>query len=127
MTALEPYTYFAYINRTKDGDTIEAFVDQGFGDARPKQAFRILGINAREHNEPGGPEAAAYLAALLPVGTRVIVNSVKPDKYGDRYDGKFILPDGQDLASVLIAQQWAAPWNGKGKKPVPPWPRTITT
>jgi endonuclease YncB( thermonuclease family) len=126
MTALLPYTFYSYINRTKDGDTVEVFVDQGFGTARPKQSFRILGINAREEGQPGGPEAAAHLAELLPVNTRVIVNSVKPDKYGDRYDGKITLPDGRDLSSVLIAEQWAAPWNGQGTKPVPPWPRTIT-
>lgn len=122
----EQFTFRAYVNRVIDGDTIEAFVDQGFGDARPKQIFRLLGINAREHTEPGGPEAAQHLAGLLPAGTEITLTSVKPDKYAERYDAKITLADGSDLATALIGAQWAAAWNGNGKKPVPPWPREVS-
>ena len=85
--------------------------------------LRILGINCREHDEPGGPEAAAYLATLAPVGSMVAVLLVRTDKYGGRNLATITLPSGEDLASRMIADGYAAPWNGRGRKPIPPWPR----
>jgi endonuclease YncB( thermonuclease family) len=97
------------------------------------QAFRLLGCNARELAEPGGVEARDHLAGLVldvgvPVGLGrrgVVLTSVKRDKYGGRYDAAVTLPDGSDLVAGLIAGQWAAPWDGRGPRPVPPWPRTV--
>ncbi len=37
-----------------------------------------------------------------------------------------VLPHGANLVAELIAQQWAVIWDGNGKAPVPPWPRTVT-
>jgi hypothetical protein len=56
----------------------------------------------------------------------VTLTSVKPDKYGDRMLATIILPDGSDLVTSLIAEEWAAPWSGRGVKPLPPWPRTVS-
>jgi micrococcal nuclease len=113
-----------HVARVIDGDTVALDVDLGFGVWVLGRSFRLLGCNAREHDAPGGPEATANLAALLPVGTQVSVTSVHDDKYGGRYDASITLPDGRDLTSVLVSEQWAAPWDGIGPKPVPPWPRT---
>lgn len=118
------YTYNAIITRVIDGDTVKADVDLGFGTWRKDQSFRLLGVNAREHNVPGGPEATANLTALLPAGTHVALTSVKNDKYGERFDATVTLADGQDLATLLIKDRWAAAWNGQGVRPVPAWPRT---
>jgi endonuclease YncB( thermonuclease family) len=84
--------------------------------------FRIVGINARELAQPGGPEARDHLAALLPAGTEVTVASLKPDKFGSRWDAA-ITCSGGEVAAELVATQWAAAWDGTGTKPVPPWPR----
>jgi endonuclease YncB( thermonuclease family) len=119
-----PYTYNAIVQRVIDGDTLVANVDLGFGLMRMAQSFRILGINAREHSMPGGREAAANLATLLPFGTAIVLASVKDDKYGGRYDARITLPDGRDLSGLLVAAEWAAPWDGQGVKPVPAWPRS---
>lgn len=86
-------------------------------------SFRLLGCNAAEHGTPGGDAATANLRTLLPVGEMVTVASVKNDKYS-RYDAAIMLPDGTELVKKLIAEQWAAPWDGTGPKPVPLWPRT---
>lgn len=120
---MTPYTYTAVITRVIDGDTVKADVDLGFNVWRRDQSFRVLGINAREHDEPGGSEAAANLTALLPAGARILLTSVKADKYGNRYDATIELPGGRDLAALLVADGWAAAWNGQGHKPVPVWPR----
>lgn len=117
------YRYSAVVLEVEDGDGLKADVDLGFHAWIRDQPFRLLGVNAREKSEPGGMEAKANLAALLPPGTAVTLTSVKPDKYGGRMDAHVTLPDGTDLSSLLISTGWAAAWNGRGAKPLPPWPR----
>lgn len=123
------YTYNARVVTVHDGDTLTLDVDLGFF-THVVVPFRILGMNARELSEPGGPEARDHLIELLPVGTSVTITSVKPDKFGGRYDAVISWHnDGGgdvDVAGLLIVNQWAAAWNGLGVKPVPPWPRTLT-
>lgn len=137
----------AVVTAVHDGDTFDATVilgpayqgldvDYGFhiykehpngGPARIvlHTAVRLLGCNARELNQPGGQEARAALLSVMPVGALIRLHTTSPDKYGGRYDAEVTLPDGRDLVSLLISEQWAAPWSGSGTKPVPPWPRTI--
>jgi endonuclease YncB( thermonuclease family) len=119
------YTYAATVRRIIDGDTLTLDCDLGFNVWVLGQTFRLLGVNARELSDIGGREAQANLSALCPNGTPVMITSVKPDKYGGRYDCSITLSDGTDLAKRLIALYWAAAWNGSGTKPVPPWPRPV--
>lgn len=120
------YSYAAVLLDGHDGDNVKANIDLGFETWMRKVSVRLDGCNARELDEPGGPQARAYMADLAPAGTKVVLRSVKDDKYGGRYNGVVMLPSGRSLAELLIAGQWAAPWNGRGTKPVPPWPRTAT-
>jgi endonuclease YncB( thermonuclease family) len=117
------FEYSARVARVIDGDTFVVDVDLGFRIWSTAVSMRILGINARELHDPGGAEAKANLETLVPPNVFVTMTSVKPDKYGDRWLAKIVLPDGRDLSQTLIDQQYAAPWNGRGVKPVPPWPR----
>lgn len=120
------FTYAASVARVVDGDTIIMNVDLGFGAWLHNQSFRLLGLNAREHADIGGPEAVIHLRALLPAGTPCTLSSVKNDKYGGRYDAVVTLNDGTNLNQLLVQTEWAAAWSGAGTKPVPPWPRTAT-
>ena len=121
------YTYNAMVVAVHDGDTITASIDLGFHVMLFQQQVRLLGCNARELSEPGGLEARDNLRALLPSApATVTIRTVRPDKFGGRYDAQITLPDGTDLVSKLIADGWAAPWDGTGSKPVPPWPRPNT-
>lgn len=115
------YRYSATIDRVIDGDTLVASVDLGFQVWLRNQTFRVLGINARELTQPGGPEARDNLTAII--GPAVTLTSIKPDKYGGRMLAVITLADGTDL-SLLVATGWAATWDGTGPKPSPPWPRT---
>lgn len=117
------FQYQATVSRVIDGDTVVMDIDLGFSIVL-HQSVRLLGLNAREHDMPGGPEATANLETLLPAGQAVTLSTMKPDKYGSRYDADVTLPDGRDLSALLIQDGWAAPWTGAGTKPVPPWPRT---
>jgi len=117
------YDYRAYVVRVVDGDNVILNVDLGFSTWK-KASFRLVGLNAREMSEPGGPEAKANLDRILPPDTELELRSLKPDKYADRYDALLLLPgDPVSVNALLISGQWAAPWNGRGVKPLPPWPR----
>lgn len=113
----------ATINRVVDGDTVEIDVAIGFG-VTYRGSFRILGINARELHEPGGQEAKANLVALLPVGSTIQLGSVKNDKFS-RYDALLSNTAIGDVSTYLINTGWAAPWDGNGPRPTPPWPRPV--
>lgn len=119
------YVYRATVVSVHDGDTLTLDVDLGFF-VHVVVPFRLAGINARELAQPGGPEARDHLAMLLPAGAVVTVASIKPDKFGGRWDAAITCDIFGDLAAELVASQWAAAWDGTGPKPVPPWPRTVT-
>ena len=129
-TSLQPYVYYATVTAVHDGDTFQ--VDLDYGDHMWQKAveIRLNGCNAAELASPGGADAQAALAAYLPVGTVVLLQSLAPDKFGTRKDADVYLLDaagrplpGGNLVTLLIAQGWLAPWNGTGPKPVPAWPR----
>lgn len=124
---MQSYVYNATVVKVHDGDTLTLDVDLGFN-VHMIESFRLFGCNARELSQIGGLEARDHLASLLPVGTPVQVESIKPDKFGNRYDGiiKIGAIEHLDLVQKLITEQWAAAWDGRGDKPVPPWPRTVT-
>ncbi len=86
-------------------------------------ACRLAGLNARELSAPGGPEAGAHLASLIPPGTPVTVQSVRPDKYAGRFDG-VIYAGTASVNDRMIADGFAAAWDGTGSRPVPPWEGT---
>ena len=119
------------LNRVVDGDTFYADVkrtlDFGFHlEIAPSavQKFRLNGCNAAPMSTESGKGAAAELAALLSIGPFTLT-SVGAYKYGDEWMAEVLLPDGRRLTDVMIAEQWAAPWNGQGAQPLPPWPRTV--
>lgn len=129
---LIPFVYRATILGVQDGDGLVVDLDQGrgqhdLGENGKGLPLRLAGCNARELSEPGGPEAAEHLATLLPLGTRVHIATIKPDKYGGRWQARVELLDGTDLVELLVAEQWVAPWNGRGPRPLPPWPRSGAT
>lgn len=117
-----PYQYRATLVRVIDGDTVKLNVDLGFS-IFTQQSCRLAGINTRELSEPGGPQAAEHLAALLAVPGELTVRSVKPDKFAGRFDGEIWI--GKQVESVnyqMIRDGYAVPWSGLGPKPSPQWP-----
>jgi hypothetical protein len=126
------YTYYADVVEVLDGDTVVMDWDLGRRTWARDQHFRLAWASARKLSMDGGPEAGAAVAALLPVGTRTVIRSIKLDRDPEdvtsfeRYVVTIQLPDGRDLAAHLIAEQWAARWDGRSRPiPYPPWPRTV--
>lgn len=109
-----------------DGDTLSVDIDLGQEIWIRSRPVRLAGIAARELRLPGGKEARDHLAALLPVGTVVRVDSQGWDKYGGRIDGSIVrLPDGMDVSAAMVADGYAVDWDGKGAQPLPPWPLPV--
>lgn len=128
----QTFIFWMTVEVVHDGDTLYGDCDQGIGiHNRGKSpngmGFRLAGCNARELSQPGGPEARDHLATILPVGWQGWVESLHWDEYAGRIDIRVTLPDGTDLVDQLIAEQWAAAYNGSGPMPIPPWPRTVQT
>lgn len=121
----------ALINATvlewHDGDTVLVNADRWMRDYST-WSIRVLGMACLELADPGGPETRDECARRWPAGTRVVLATVKPDKYGSRKDAQVWVPDGTGAATTaamaLIADRWALPWDGRGKQPKPAWPRT---
>lgn len=125
-----PFLYNATVVSVHDGDTIYVVVDRGMydytGSEKKPVPIRLDGAAARELADPGGKDARDFVAHLLPEGTPLVLETVKPDKYAPRWRARvrFIL-DGreQDLTDYLIHEGWAVAWNGTGTQPKPAWPR----
>lgn len=121
-----PRVFPAVIVGAHDGDTVKVNCDLGLDVWRYVNARLVLdadtGINCIELRDPGGKEARDRLLQLAPPGSPVTVTSYRYDKYGDRIDCRLILPDGRNLAQILITDGYAVGWNGKGARPVPTWP-----
>ena len=122
------YMLWVSVNRIHDGDTLYGSIDQGLGlwNLGPNDAgwgFRLDGCNAIELPTAGGRAARDNLATLIPVGSVLQVESVRWDKFSGRLDVKIDHPLYGDLTDHLIAEGWAVRWDGRGARPVPPWPR----
>lgn len=117
----QPRTYPATITGVHDGDSATALADLGWGVLRVV-TIRLNGINAIELNQPGGKEARDHLLTLMPINTKVMLTVLGWDKYGDRSDSLIALPDGRDVCTQMVVDGYAAVWDGKGPRPVPPWP-----
>lgn len=75
------YRYNGVVLRWVDGDTVDIMVDLGFT-VSVRQRFRLLGVNTPEKGEDGYVEATELSNAYVPVGSKVILQSKKTDKYG---------------------------------------------
>lgn len=104
-----------------DGDTVRCFLDLG-ADIWWRVLCRLHGIAAREKTDPGGPEAKAHLAELIPAGSVVHVQSLSWDKYAGRIQAALFRADGLDVGARMVADGYAALWDGRGPQPKPPWP-----
>lgn len=109
------YTYRARIVSIYDADTVRADIDLGFGAWLANQPLRIYGIDAPERGTPEGGLAKAAAERLLAIepGQAITITTLKDktEKYG-RYLAKITLPNGEDYATLLIAEGYAVPYYG---------------
>ncbi len=119
--------HFAVVTAVIDIDTIRCDIDQNLKDWKRDFPVRLAGCNGWEIATEAGKAAKAHMVQRLPVGTKIVLTTIKDYKFGGEFVAKVWLLDGTNLIEELIAQQWLEPWDGRGKGSdhVPPWPRTI--
>lgn len=109
----ETYVRNAKINKVIDGDTVDLQVDLGF-DLTALMRCRLDGINAPEKNTAEGKVSQAWMAQTLPIGSDVVVQTVKDkkEKYG-RYLAVVFLPgQAKSINDQLVEQGLAKPYDG---------------
>ena len=104
------YQYNATVVRWVDGDTVILDVDMGFYLWQKNLHFRLNRVNTPERGQPRFDEAVKIVNELAPVGSRVVINTYKEDKYGrwlcDIMDAK-----GQvQINQILLEYGWV--YNG---------------
>lgn len=124
-----PFFFNAWVLEWIDGDTVRAKVDRGDRDYST-WVVRLFGCAALELSEPGGRETLAEVSRRWPVGTPLVLATLKPDKYGERKLARVIANREDrtgtcDVAWELIDSGWAAVWSGQGRQPRPQWPRVV--
>lgn len=109
------YLYRAACRRVVDGDTFVADVDLGFR-VSCAVTVRLRGVNAPEHNKPGGQDATDFLRALL-LGdsepTEVLLQSFHDAQSFARWICDAWLPTGQPLADAIIVAGHGKPFDAK--------------
>jgi micrococcal nuclease len=99
--------------RVVDADTVWLHIELGL-DVSTKQSVRLFGINAPEMSTPEGKKAREFVAALMPVGQMVLLQTIKDkrEKYG-RYLGVVVVGDTV-LNDLLVQEGHAVPYDGRG-------------
>ena len=103
------YAVPAVVDYIVDGDTFSA---QVFLEPTVKITVRVRLINIDTPEMNGkcrrekdlAQRAKNRLGELIPRGTVVELGNIKDDKYLGRIDANVILPDGRDVATILIKQ-----------------------
>lgn len=110
------YQYNCTIKRVIDGDTISADIDLGFNISLKDVSIRVLNIDAPEIRTKdliekiAGIKTKVRVEELLPVGSKVVVNTViHKEKFG-RVLGDFLIDGKESLGHILIAEGLAKPY-----------------
>lgn len=98
---LPGYRYLAMVARVIDGDTLSVDIDLGFY-TTIRTNLRLYGIDCPEMNTPEGKAAKIYTSMLL-TDPIVFVDTIKADKYGNRWDAiVYRRFDGATLNDLLV-------------------------
>ena len=108
MSAKSPsYRYRVTVIRVVDGDTLLCDVDLGFY-TRIRTKLRLAGVNCPELDTAEGKAARDYVAHALGGSAGVwTADTVRADKYGNRWDAVVYLPDGRSLNDLLVESGYA--------------------
>lgn len=115
------HRYPATVRRVVDGDTLDLVIDVGFR-MSSVQRVRLLDYNAPESRGVEaqlGKRATLALEAMAPVGSSLIVETLKGDAFGRWLARAWLadLPDQPDLVERLVAAGYGVRWDGKGQRP----------
>tara|TARA_R110002073_G_scaffold61900_2_gene155688 strand:- start:752 stop:1171 length:420 start_codon:yes stop_codon:yes gene_type:complete len=114
--------YLCVIRKVVDGDTVDVDIDLGFNTWIMNERIRLHGVDcpesrtSDESERPYGKAAKEFVQDFLPLGSRVVIKTVKAKgKYG-RVLGDFQhYKDEQWLCRELVKNYHAVPYFGQNK------------
>jgi endonuclease YncB( thermonuclease family) len=97
------WSYPAFVDEIKDGDTFSAHVyySRRSGQPHHEDRVRLEGINAIEESKQFGGEARDELASMLAPGSPVLLFHRKREKYGGLL-ARVIRSDGIDVCAYML-------------------------
>jgi len=112
------------IVRVIDGDSFIARMtrDIGFhGEVQFEQKLRLNRVNTPPLKTPEGKSAAAFFEALVRASDAasppLLIETVKPYKFGDEFMAEVTLPDGRNVSDLMVSAGGAVYWDGTGPRP----------
>lgn len=110
------YRYQITVREVIDGDTLRADVALGFH-TTVTTSLRLIGVNCPELNTPEGLAARDFVRRAVDECQRVLIaDTVKPDKYGDRWNATVWLSDLVTLNDLLVTRGHAVRVGPGGSK-----------
>lgn len=122
MPKVQPYSYVVTDAAVIDGDSLEVTIDLGFSTDH-RTILRLYGVDTPEVTSTNESERrAAELVAGFADGWVMASKSltcltIKPDKYGGRYDCRLFNEQNEELGTLLIAKGYARKYRGEKRKP----------
>ena len=114
----------ARVTRVIDGDSFVARMarDIGFhGEVQFEQKLRLNRINTPPVKTPAGRSAREFFEALVRASDvsspPLLIETVKPYKYGDEWMAEVTLPDGRNVSDLMVSAGGAVYWDGLGPRP----------
>lgn len=102
----ELYRYAVEVTRVVDGDTLMVDVDLGFRVWLRDVKFRLRGINCPEIASEAGIAAKVYVEGCVDrCKGRGVADTIKVDKYGNRWDAVVYLGDSQVSLNDLLVEE----------------------
>ena len=119
------YTYSCKILRVVDGDTVDVYIDLGFGVWMVKQRIRLYGVDTPEsrtrdkEEKKYGNKAKEFVQSYLPVNSTATLKTHKEDKgkYG-RILGEFVVHGDTTINQLLIDTHNAVAYHGQSKEEI---------
>jgi endonuclease YncB( thermonuclease family) len=108
------------VTRVIDGDSFTARVtrDLGFhGTATFDIKLRLNRINAPPVKTTEGTLASNAAALLMLTTSPVLIETVKPYKYGDEWMAEVTLSSGVNVSDEMVRTEHAVYWDGTGPRP----------
>lgn len=116
--------YGGTVHHPHDADTIYCLLWDPLIQTFALTGVRLRGLQGPELRDPGGREVAAAVAGLASPGRPVEVTDVGPYPRPGHITGRLTVA-GVDIGGWLLERGYAVPWDGRGPKPVVPWPPVI--
>lgn len=106
------YTYWAFVERVVDGDTLVAWIEFGFG-MRARRRLRLRGLDAPELAAKRGKSAKAFVESQLKYSRWVILTTTTAYDRNVRYLSDVFTHPGPSVSKDDLPEAWASYLNGK--------------